>query len=154
MDKAETRRLLVDHYLDFYELALGMLRDDEDARDAVQEALVRTMSRPLLRNPLSYCFQTVRHVAIDTIRHRARTVRLADHQLPVDEPTTDADMLEEVIRLRNELPRVMKTIVVLHDQKGYTYDDIAALTGLSKMTVRRRLREAHESIRKQMEKQL
>lgn len=154
MDKAETRRLLVDHYLDFYELALGMLRDDEDARDAVQEALVRTMSRPLVRDPLAYCYQTVRRVAIDTIRHRARTVRLADQQLPDEGPSTDADLLEEVMRLRNELPRAMKTIVVLHDQKGYTYDDIAALTGLSKMTVRRRLREAHESIRKQIERKL
>ena len=148
MERAEEKRQqLVDHYLDFYALAISMLRNEDDAKDAVQEALVRTLVKRHVDNPVSYCFQTVRHVAIDTIRHRLRHQPLGSLDLPDDETPSDADLIERVLTLHNELPQVLQTLVVLHDQKGYTYDDLAALTGMSKMTVRRRLKEAHLTIK-------
>ena len=33
MKRAEKRQLLVDHYLDFYNVAMAILRDDDDARE-------------------------------------------------------------------------------------------------------------------------
>ena len=152
MDKAETRQQLVDHYLDFYALAYAMLHDKDDAKDAVQEALVRTMTKHHVDNVVNYCYQTVRRVAIDMLRRRQRIQPMADVDMG-GEPAPDADentLLHHVMRLRNELPRILRTLVVLHDQKGYTYDNIAALTGMSKMTVRRRLREAHDILRQQL----
>lgn len=155
MNRAEIRQQLVDHYLDFYALAVSMLRDDDDAKDAVQEALVRTMTCRHVDDAVAYCFQTLRRVAIDTLRHRLRHAPIGDRDIADSgEGESDGEMLERVMRLRNELPRVSKTLVVLHDQKGYTYDDIAALTGLSKMTVRRKLKEAHETMRQELEDEL
>ena len=45
MNRAEIRQQLVDHYLDYYALAVAMLEDDDDARDTVQEALARTLAK-------------------------------------------------------------------------------------------------------------
>lgn len=154
MNRAETRQQLVDHYLEFYTLAFAMLHNEEDAKDAVQEALVRTMVKHHVDQPVHYCFQTVRHVAIDMLRHRRRVMPLEGMDV-ADSVSDNADdwvLLQKVMRLRNELPRILRTLVVLHDQKGYTYDNIAALTGMSKMSVRRRLREAHETMKERIKK--
>lgn len=154
MNRAETRQQLVDHYLEFYTLAFAMLHNEEDAKDAVQEALVRTMVKHRVDQPVQYCFQTVRHVAIDMLRHRRRVMPLEGMDV-ADSVSDNADdwvLLQKVMRLRNELPRILRTLVVLHDQKGYTYDNIAALTGMSKMSVRRRLREAHETMKERIKK--
>ena len=122
---------------------------------ALSEALVRTMTCRHVDDAVAYCFQTLRRVAIDTLRHRLRHAPIGDRDIADSgEGASDGEMLERVMRLRNELPRVSKTLVVLHDQKGYTYDDIAALTGLSKMTVRRKLKEAHETMRQELEDEL
>ena len=98
MNRAETRQQLVDHYLDYYALAKSMLNDDDDARDAVQEALARTMAMPLLQKPVAYCFQTVRRVAVDTMRYRMRTRSIEEYELPdeSDEGDSYAMLLERV----------------------------------------------------------
>ncbi|MBR4505659.1 MAG: sigma-70 family RNA polymerase sigma factor [Bacteroidales bacterium] len=156
MNKAEIRQQLVDHYLDFYALAYSMLNDDSDARDAVQEALTRTMTKRHVDNALSYCYQSVRHTAINIMRHRQRFVQF-DGQI-LDEAAKDeynesyADMLERVMQLRDGLPKAMRALVRLHDEEGLTYAELAKLTGMSRMTIRRRLNEIHAEMREKLER--
>lgn len=147
MKKAEIRQQLIDHYLDFYTLAYAMLDDDDDARDAVQEALTRTLSKAVLNNPLHYCYQTLRHAAIDTLRHRQRHVPLYGDIAEEQRDESYATLLERVMLLRDNLPDAERALVILHDEKGIAYDDLARLTGLSIVTIRRRLKRAHLKMR-------
>ena len=50
MRESDQQRL-VEHYLDFYRMAYSLLHDPKDAEDVVQEALTRTLVRPLVREP-------------------------------------------------------------------------------------------------------
>ncbi len=155
MNRAETRQQLVDHYLDYYALAKSMLNDDDDARDAVQEALARTMAMPLLQKPVAYCFQTVRRVAVDTMRYRMRTRSIEEYELPdeSDEGDSYAMLLERVGMLREGMPSATKALLKLRYEKGLTYSELEKLTGLSMITIRRRLKEAKQIIKEKLEEE-
>ena len=154
MLKAEIRQLLVDHYLDFYALAYSMLNNESDARDAVQEALTRTLSKRHLDDPLSYCYQAVRHAAIDIMRYRKRFVPLEETILmdAVRVPLNSYQTLleERALLMRDNLPEVQRELVVMHDEDGLSYADISRMTGKSTMTIRRLLKKAHATLRKGM----
>jgi RNA polymerase sigma-70 factor (ECF subfamily) len=156
MNRAETRQQLVDHYLDYYALAKAMLDDDDDARDAVQEALARTMAMPLLKKPVEYCYQTVRRVAVDTMRYRMRTRSIEEYELPDESAEGDsyAMLLERVCMLREDMPSATKALLKLRYEKGLSYTELEKLTGLSAITIRRRLKEAKRKMKEQLEEEI
>ena len=141
--------------MDYYALAKSMLNDDDDARDAVQEALARTMAMPLLQKPVAYCFQTVRRVAVDTMRYRMRTRSIEEYELPdeSDEGDSYAMLLERVGMLREGMPSATKALLKLRYEKGLTYSELEKLTGLSMITIRRRLKEAKQIIKEKLEEE-
>ena len=153
MNRAETRQQLVDHYLDYYALAKAMLDDDDDARDAVQEALARTLAMPLLKKPVEYCYQTVRHVAVDMLRYRRRTKPLEEGEM-ADE-NNDAEsyttLLERVRKVQEGLPTAMRALLRLRYEKELSYKELEKLTGLSVITIRRKLKEAKQMMKEQLE---
>ena len=156
MKRAETRQQLVDHYLDYYALAKSMLDDDDDARDAVQEALARTMAMPLLKKPVNYCYQTVRRVAVDMLRYRMRTRSIEEYELPDESAEGDsyAMLLERVWLLREGMPSATKALLKLRYEKGLSYTELEKLTGLSAITIRRRLKEAKRMMKEQLEEEI
>ena len=149
MNSAEKRRLIEENYLDFFSFALAMLRNVDDAKDAVQEALVQVLTKRHVDNVLSYTYAAIRNQAIDTIRRRRKVLPLDDK---VAERVDDqASRLELVGRLYEELPEALKALVELHDIEGYSIAELSIITNLSRSTLSRRLDEAHYTIKKQME---
>ena len=51
MKREAKRHVLVDHYLEFYNRAVAILNDEDDAKDAVQDALVKTLLAIGVRDP-------------------------------------------------------------------------------------------------------
>ena len=154
MNRENIRQQLVDHYLDLYQLAYSMLNDDDDARDAVQEALACTMARPLLDKPLAYCYQVLRRTAIDTLRHRARMIPfqtdIAEEVHDEESEAAYGDLLDQAMRLLDHLPQATRALIVLHDEKGHSYSELASLTGMNIMTIRRRIKKAHNAMRQKL----
>ncbi len=152
MNRAEKRQLLADHYLDFYSLAMAMLHDKDDACDAVQEALVSTLTRPISTDPVGYCMQTVRHEAVNIMRRRLKVAGLKETD-SVEDPDHQL-LLKHVETVYKSLPKKMRTIVELYDIDGYTYVEVAKIMRSSKTTVRRIINEAHEIMRTKIEQEL
>ncbi len=152
MKSAEKRRLLEAHYLDFFGLAMAILRDADDARDAVQDAIVRVLTTRKIDDVKSYTFRCVHNAAIDIYRHRLRLVPLGNNiSYQTDE---HEERLREVARLRDELPEALKALVELHDEEDYTLEELSVMTNMPVMTVRRRLDEAHAILKKRMEEEI
>lgn len=153
MNRAETRQQLVDHYLDYYALAKAMLDDDDDARDVVQEALARALAKPLLNKPVAYCLQTVRRLAVDTMRYRKQYQPLPESELRDEDTVSDgyAALLERVRNIRDGLPSATRALLKLRYEKGLGYAELEKLTGLSAITIRRRLKKAKQTMKEQLE---
>ncbi len=152
MKNAEKRQILVDRYIDFFHLAYIMLGNKEDAMDAVQEAVVSTLTCRGVREVEAYCFQAVRFAAINILRRRSRLKSLEG--LDVADDNRQEQLLTRLGELRDELPEAIRSLVVLHDEQDFSYQQLASLSGLSVSSVRRKIAEAHQQMKDQLEKDI
>ena len=152
MKRAEKRQALVDHYIDFYSLALAMLRDEQDAQDAVQEGIVKTLVKLHVDNVVVYCRQAVRNAAIDIMRRRQKIRKLDGIDIAAE--TEHEELLRRVSDAKEDLPETSRALIELHDEEGYSFAKLAALTGLSVSSVRRRIDEAHIILRNKIKREI
>lgn len=118
-----------------YRFILKNLRHEEDARDVVQTAFEKMwVNRSEVDNARSkaYLFTVAYHQMIDHIR-KSKKVSLREE---FDENSRVYDkqhhntkkILEEALARLNETQR---SLVLLKDYEGYSYDEIGHITGLN-----------------------
>lgn len=126
----------VDRFADgIYRFAVKHLRDTEQAKDVVQESFARLWQRVEEvdgAKAKSYLFTTAHHLLVDSVRMAARSTPLErrhEHLAGGGAPQPDLkEILEEALA---GLPPVQRSVVLLRDLEGYTYEEIAAATGLN-----------------------
>jgi RNA polymerase sigma-70 factor (ECF subfamily) len=147
-----------------YLVALQLLGNPEDARDAAQNALMRFFSRLDRLEPgrpiRPWLFTIVRNAALDLARRR--TVRRSDSLDEAREEfgteVIDQSADPEADRRRHELRRDIwralgrltqkeREILVLRDYQDLTYAEIAAVLSVPIGTVMSRLHRARRSLR-------
>jgi RNA polymerase sigma-70 factor (ECF subfamily) len=152
MGRSDIRRQLQEHYLDFFSVAMAMLRDEQDARDAVQEALAKTMMKFRLKDPCGFCFTTLKHQCLDMLHHRNRMVSIEEDMLTVD--PEHEEMLRIVREKKEELGEMARMVLELHDEEDYTMNEIAVMLHVSSTTVKRILYGAREEMRKKLRNEI
>lgn len=144
--------MLVDHYLDFYSVAMAILKDDEDAREAVQSALVKTMLQLRVKDVCGYCMCVVKNECLAMIKRKRRHVDIDGLVLVTD--YEHEELLRIVAEKKEELSEVAKAVVELHDEEGYTLSEVAGMMQMSPSMVKRILADAHYDLRKKIESEL
>ena len=131
----------VDLYSDnVYRFILKNIRDEGRARDIVQdtyEKLWRNAESVNSEKVKAYLFTTAYHTMIDIIRKEKRRTSLEDH--PVPEETHDrqyTDLSEVLNQAVSRLPEVQRTVILLRDYEGYSYQEIGEITLLSEAQVK------------------
>ncbi len=140
MTVTEYNRCVDAHADGVYRFILKNLRDDDAARDVVQEAFMRLWDKRSQvdhQKSKTYLFTTAYHVMIDMIRKEKHTTGLADYhqqQMAVENGFSDlSEVLEEAL-LR--LPEIQRTVIMLRDYEGYAYKEIGEITGLNESQVK------------------
>ena len=149
---------LVDrHALAARRVVRAILRDDDDADDAVQDGVLaawRAIDRYDPARPFRpWLMRIVVNAALDM--RRRRLVRRADalsetHESPGVRPdrATDQALLHD--RLREALatlPERQRVAVVLYDVEGYPHAEIAGILGVPEGTVRSYVFHARRALR-------
>jgi RNA polymerase sigma-70 factor, ECF subfamily len=138
-----------------FAIAQRILRDIDQAEDALQDALVIAW-RDLrsVRDPDrfdAWLHRLLVNVCIgQATRERRRAANL--RMLPVDGPAAPDDFLrivdrDELERGFRRLPAEQRAILVLHHFVGYAPSEIAELFGIPAGTARSRLHHAHIAMR-------
>ena len=118
-----------------YRFIVKNLRHEEDAKDVVQSAFEKLwVNRDSVENERSksYLFTVAYHQMIDNIRKNKR-VKLQD-DFAADMKTTRQPhhninkILNEAL---NKLSETQRSLVLLKDYEGYSYDEIGQITSLS-----------------------
>lgn len=143
MKSARKRHILEEHYLDFYSRAVSILDDEDDAKDAVQEAVVKTLVSVGVRDMVAYCFRATEHECINILRRKQRVMKLDED---VMESPTDRERLRELRECRELLLPMERRVLELRRDHGYTNVETAGRTGVSVATVKRLLASAEKKI--------
>lgn len=149
--REQDKQLLVDHYLDFYQIAFNILRNQTDVEDVVQDALVKTMSQPMLRDPILYCSKIVRNNCIKLLQDCAYSLPRSLPDPASTEEETDAEIrIQQLWRLKDQLPPRIQKVLNLYYVNGYSREQIAERTSMTLTTVNKLIHIGHSKLRKQM----
>lgn len=127
----------VDQHADgIYRFALKHLRDADVAKDVVQESFARLwvkVEEVDAAKAKSYLFTTAHHIMVDEVRKGGRSTRMEEHHedLQFTSQGGQPDLKEILDAALATLPEVQRSVVLLRDLEGYTYEEIAELTGLN-----------------------
>ncbi|MEI9806667.1 MAG: RNA polymerase sigma factor [Bacteroidota bacterium] len=134
-----------------YRFIVKNLKHEEDARDVVQTAFEKMWRNRDEIDPVkckSYLFTVAYHQMIDHIR-KVKRVQLKEEfndQVKVqDRPANNLKkVLEEAL---SRLSETQRSLVLLKDYEGYSYDEIGKITGLSESQVKVYLHRARVQLK-------
>lgn len=166
---------LVERYTPrIYNLTLRITGSREEAEDCVQEAFVRAFSS--LRHFRgeaafsTWLYRVAVNVANDANR-RLKSYPLLTSQMRGDDPDADPPNMDEfandnttpeeqlartqrrhiVLRAIRSLPEHHRTVIILFDLQGLSYDEIAGVIGARVGTVKSRLNRARLALKERLE---
>ena len=134
-----------------YRFILKNLRHEEDARDIVQtafEKMWRNRNEVDALRSKSYLFTVAYHQMIDHIR-KVKRIHLKDefneNSKVQNQPANNLKkILEEALARLSETQR---SLVLLKDYEGYTYEEIGRITGLNESQVKVYLHRARVQLK-------
>jgi RNA polymerase sigma-70 factor (ECF subfamily) len=142
-----------------YNVAYRLTGNDDDARDLVQESLLRVRRGLETYQPGSlegWLARIVTNVFLDEVRRKRRRPEQAlpddpDRVLPAESGADDvavaAGLSDEIQRALASMPEEFRVPVVLRDVADQTYEDIATALGVPVGTVRSRLHRGRRMLR-------
>ncbi len=140
MTVAEYNQCVDQHADGVYRFILKNSRNDELARDIVQEAFARMWEKAGdidFKKGKSYLFTAAYHIMIDHIRkekhHRDYQARQTETMHSENEYSDLKEILDEAME---RLPEVQRSVLMLRDYEGYSYNDIGEITGLNESQVK------------------
>jgi RNA polymerase sigma factor (sigma-70 family) len=131
----------VDNFADgVYRFIVKNIRHPEDAQDIVQSAFEKlwvNRAQVLPEKAKSYLFTVAYHQMIDHIR-KSNKMPLSDEASIPHQPINQAqtELKELLMRAVNELNPTQKSLVLLKDYEGYSYQEIAEIMNLSDSQVK------------------
>lgn len=134
-----------------YRFIVKNLRHEEDARDVVQtafEKMWRSRNEVDAQRAKSYLFTVAYHQMIDHIR-KVKRIQLKEEfsegSKIQDRPASNLKkVLEEAL---NRLSETQRSLVLLKDYEGYSYEEIGKITGLSESQVKVYLHRARVQLK-------
>jgi RNA polymerase sigma-70 factor (ECF subfamily) len=171
-DSKAFRELIERHQRRAFAIALSLVRDENDARELVQDAFLR-VHRNLASfqgssSFFTWLYRIITNLAIDLMRKPSRRVADLDDTTRDLEETLDGDMpllsridgadpAEQVKRKEiagrlqtalDDLPAYHRAVIVMREVDGLSYDEMATALGVSKGTIMSRLFHARQKLQK------
>ena len=124
-----------------YRFILKNIRDKDTAQDIVQESYVRMWERVkdvAYDKARAYLFTTAYHTMIDHIRKNQRLSSLDEDYTEVhdESPGTYNDLKEVINEAVAKLPEIQRSVIMLRDYEGYSYEEIGDILKLNESQVK------------------
>lgn len=117
------------------------MRDEDEARDVVQDTFERVWlkaSEVSFEKAKSYLFTTAYRIMLERIREKKRQEPTNASLYVI--PDSSKDLEFDLKRILNEaiykLPEDQRSVIMLRDYEGYSYDEIGRITGLNESQVK------------------
>jgi RNA polymerase sigma-70 factor (ECF subfamily) len=172
-DAEAFRRLVERHQRRAFAIALGLVRDENDARELVQDAFLRVhKSLPTFQGGSSFftwLYRIITNLSIDLMRKPGRqTAELDVGRNDDDSNPREADFPllarvdgadpGDVVRRKeiaarvqaalDALPAYHRGVILMREVEGLSYEEMAEAMGVSKGTIMSRLFHARQKLQK------
>jgi RNA polymerase sigma-70 factor (ECF subfamily) len=131
----EEYNICVDKYADgLYRFALKIINEMNMAKDIVQESFEKLwINRKAVEKSKakSYLFTIAYHLMIDQKRKNKLFDKYTDTITEYAHNEQYSDLNELLHRAAERLPDIQRSVLLLRDYEGYSYEEIENITGLS-----------------------
>jgi RNA polymerase sigma-70 factor, ECF subfamily len=174
-DAGAFRAIMQRHNRRLYRIARGILRNNTEAEDAVQEAYVSAfthlasyrgestlatwLSRIIMNEALGRLRlrrSTVDFAALESVRSEAEIIQFPQ-STPSDDPErtmAQRQILQLVEQATDNLPEAFRLVFVTRVIEGMSVEETSQLLGIKPETVKTRLHRARQLVRDQLDKQI
>ena len=141
-----------------FRMALKMLRDESEAKDVVQEIMLKLW---IMRSRLSE-YRSIEALAVKICKNicinKIKTYRQSSNEtfenmqasaLTPDEKAETSDSIETVSKIIERLPETQRLVIRLRDVEGYQSEEIAEIIGCTESAVRMNLSRARKKVREE-----
>jgi RNA polymerase sigma-70 factor (ECF subfamily) len=134
---------------------VNFLKNEEEAQDVVQdvfEKLWMNRDKVEFEKAKSWLFTCAHNAMINFINKKARFIKLAS-ELQTEKVESNSFSFESkqvINHIVGILPPIQKTIILLRDLEGYSYEEIGDILSLSSSQVKVYLFRARLKIKKQL----
>jgi len=139
-----------------YRFILKNLRHEEDARDVVQtafEKMWRNRNEVDAQKSKSYLFTVAYHQMIDHIRKVKRIQLREEFSDEIKVQNRPVNNLKKVLEAAlARLSETQRSLVLLKDYEGYSYEEIGKITGLNESQVKVYLHRARVQLKEYLVK--
>ncbi|NUP06431.1 MAG: sigma-70 family RNA polymerase sigma factor [Polyangiaceae bacterium] len=170
-DQTAFRKLVDRHHRRAFAIAVGLVRDENDAREIVQEAFLRVY-RGLATfeggsSFFTWLYRIVTNLSIDLMRKPGRRAAELDESRNISEESEGelalvsridgADPVDVVRRKEmagriqsalDALPPYHRAVILMREVEGLSYEEMAEAMGVSKGTIMSRLFHARQKMQK------
>jgi RNA polymerase sigma factor (sigma-70 family) len=142
----------VDDYADaVFRFILKNLKVEDRANDIVQDVFMKMWDKVetiSFQKAKSYLFTAAYHTMIDAIRKEKRMVHV--EETPQGVLVSDnaySDLHEVLNEALGKLPQIQKSVVLLRDYEGYSYEEIGEITNLNESQVKVYIYRARKALK-------
>ncbi len=160
MSEKEFRNKVLPFNRKIYAYALSILKNEADAKDALQEIYLKLWKKKDqlkdLKNLEAFCIKITRNYCLDQIRLRKNYLAIEDTRLSEDITETKTrseeinffkDKVSSIRLYMSSLPETQRTIMLLKDFEGYDYEEISEILDVNINTIRVNLSRARKTVR-------
>lgn len=159
MTKEEFRQQLTPLGPSLFRIAYRFLEDEAEAKDAVQDLLVKLWnsreSLDTVSNIKAYSYTLMKNLCIDRIRRRNRMVpgELPDRSGPPPEAELQTrETLRQTLKFIGQLPPRQRDILRMRVFEGLEYEEIAKKMGMTEINTRVQLSLARKTLKQKLER--
>ena len=128
------------HSDNVYRFILKNIRDEQAAQDIVQDSYEKLWLKyrdVSFQKAKSYLFTTAYHRMIDVVRKEKRFSRMdAGYDVSDGYSIHFSDVKKVLDEALQRLPEIQRSVVLLRDYEGYSYEEIGQITGLNESQVK------------------
>lgn len=141
-----------------YALAYSILRNDQDAADAISESVLKAYcALPQLKNRnafKSWMLKIVNNTSVEMLRKQPPTAQMGeDFDIPAEDDKLDCSTKMVLREAVDRLAQPYRTVVLLFYFEDLSVVEIAGITGHTIIAVRKQLSRARTMLRESLNKE-
>ena len=146
-----------------YRFALRFLGNEDEAKDVVQEVLIKAWDRredlAHYKSIEAWCMRLTRNMSLNKLKsgHYSKTqvleeeLRISTETQTPYESTESQDVLTNIQKFMKALPPLQQQVLQLRDVEGYSYEEISEMLDVTLGQVKVNIFRARQSLKKNLQ---